>query len=250
MRVYRYLLLVTIVVAVFVRPSAALVIEAGKDFYQISTNRTSTIQFNNDELFSGAGQIAFTGNPVDTEHLYGTSIVFERKQDATVNPGFVDSAYVNLEIDVLSLKSVAPVNGYNIYITLNDSPSTGVLGVDYGWWDEEHGNMGGYWFNNLTLSADVYIAPSGYDDLLCYYSSFQVGGFQTYLDAAWSDLRTNQLPSTGSNFFAAGGLNLFGQSTDVSVNIWADNTIVPEPASFVIMALGAVTFFKSRRAGK
>jgi hypothetical protein len=153
----------------------------------------------------------------------------------------------DIEISELCLKSIEPVNGFDIYVMLGEKPSTGVMNGIYFGWMEDRGNWGVYSLL-LDLSADVYMAPSGSSNLY-YHSSFEVE-LDSYLDQGWFDLRTNQLPSTGSNFFTFGYLRLMGLSDDLSVDIRAVNTTVPEPASFVIMGLGAITLLRSRKAGK
>jgi hypothetical protein len=253
-RIYKSILVLVITGGIFTQTSFGLVINAGRDFYQISSEYSSTIEFQSDPWLSVKGPILFGGNPIAPETLYGTSIVIERKENANLLSGQSNIAQIDIEVKSFSLKSVNPIDGYDIFITLNSEiPSTGTMDIDYFGWMADRGNWGSYYFD-VALHADAYIAPAGLGQSYAdYYTSFDTS-INSILDASWFDLRTNQLPSTGSDFFSFGGSYFFPSMSygggDADLYIYTINTTVPEPTSFIIMSLGAVFLLRFRKAVK
>lgn len=134
------------------KPAEAIVEPVLPGIDYLETPAGGATFFFDDPMFTGF--VEFEGLPIHRGTLGTTDTIVERKDEVPASGGTTD-----IEILDLSLKSVAPVNGFDVFATLTDSTTSlgtmDILPVDHD---------GGTWDSEFTIHVTAIIAPEGLFD--------------------------------------------------------------------------------------
>ncbi len=136
-------------------PADAASVRLGSDYFQ--TQSGTFFDFG-----SGIGKINFTGNPLGT--FQGNDVgladtIVERKNDVSL-PSVGSSGMTDIEVVALSLKSVNPFNGLDIFVNLTPGThSTGTMTINHE--NSDNDPTQGSFSSKFTVNFTAMFKPVG-----------------------------------------------------------------------------------------
>jgi len=254
---------VTVIASGFCKPAGAVGVLLGSDYF-ITQPGTS---FN---FGDGFGTVNFTGNPLGNITIGNRTVnagqadtIIERLDDVSL-PNVGSSGSSRLQVAALSLRSVAPVNGFNVFVNLTPgSQPIGTITINHE--NSDTAPTQGTFSSDFTVNFTTSFQPVGGGTAICP-PQLQTCSFSRRLtgSGSWShtfqggtrvegpvgdqlaNVHTNP-PSNFKDFFPVGTIEeMHPEGTQHKVSP------VPEPLTIVGsgLALGFGALFKKEYSRK